>query len=45
MYCPMRDENQLARAVVEIYAMKDAQVKYSTFKTGIPVIRMERGYL
>jgi len=27
---PMRDENQLHAAVVEIYVMKDAEVKYST---------------
>ena len=39
---PMRDENQLHAAVVEIYAMKDAQVKYQLFKTGIPVIKKER---
>lgn len=33
---PMRDENQLHAAVVEIYAMKDAQVKYSTVQNWYP---------
>ena len=33
---PMRDENQLHAAVVEIYAMKDAQVKYSTVQNWFP---------
>ncbi len=32
----MRDENQLHAAVVEIYAMKDAQVKYSTVQNWYP---------
>ncbi|MEJ7646755.1 MAG: Fe-S cluster assembly protein SufB [Chryseolinea sp.] len=33
---PARDENQLHAAVVEIYAMKDAQVKYSTVQNWYP---------
>src|ERR1041384_2972240 len=33
---PMRDENQLHAAVVEIYAHKDAQVKYSTIQNWYP---------
>lgn len=33
---PMRDENQLHAAVVEIYAMKDATVKYSTVQNWYP---------
>lgn len=33
---PMRDENQLHAAVVEIYAMKDAEVKYSTVQNWYP---------
>ena len=33
---PMRDENQLHAAVVEIVAMKDADVKYSTVQNGYP---------
>ncbi|HLG36262.1 MAG TPA: Fe-S cluster assembly protein SufB [Bacteroidia bacterium] len=33
---PMRDENQLHAAVVEIYAHKDAQVKYSTVQNWYP---------
>jgi len=33
---PMRDENQLHAAVVEIYAMNDAQVKYSTVQNWYP---------
>ena len=33
---PMRDENQLHAAVVEIVAMKDAQVKYSTVQNWYP---------
>jgi Fe-S cluster assembly protein SufB len=32
----MRDENQLHAAVVEIYAAKDAQVKYSTVQNWYP---------
>ena len=33
---PMRDENQLHAAVVEIVVMKDAEVKYSTVQTWYP---------
>lgn len=33
---PMRDENQLHAAVVEIYAHKNAQVKYSTVQNWYP---------
>ena len=33
---PMRDENQLHAAVVEIYAHRDAQVKYSTVQNWYP---------
>ena len=33
---PMRDENQLHAAVVEIYAKKDAEVKYSTVQNWYP---------
>ena len=33
---PMRDENQLHAAVVEIVAMKDADVKYSTVQNWYP---------
>ena len=33
---PMRDENQLHAAVVEIYAHKDSQVKYSTVQNWYP---------
>jgi len=36
---PMRDENQLHAAIVEIVAMNNAEVKYSTGKTGIPEIK------
>jgi Fe-S cluster assembly protein SufB len=33
---PMRDENQLHAAVVEIVAMKDSEVKYSTIQNWYP---------
>lgn len=33
---PMRDENQLHAAIVEIVVMKDAQVKYSTVQNWYP---------
>ncbi|WP_020533781.1 Fe-S cluster assembly protein SufB [Flexithrix dorotheae] len=33
---PMRDENQLHAAVVEIYASKDSEVKYSTVQNWYP---------
>src|SRR5690242_10529680 len=32
----MRDENQLHAAVVELYAMKDAEIKYSTVQNWYP---------
>ncbi|MEY4594675.1 MAG: hypothetical protein RIQ47_1085 [Bacteroidota bacterium] len=40
---PMRDENQLHAAVVEIYAHKDAQVKYSTVQNWYPGDKDGRG--
>lgn len=40
---PMRDENQLHAAVVEIYAMKDAHVKYSTVQNWYPGDKEGRG--
>jgi Fe-S cluster assembly protein SufB len=33
---PMRDENQLHAAVVELYAMRDAEIKYSTVQNWYP---------
>lgn len=33
---PMRDENQLHAAVVELYTMKDAEIKYSTVQNWYP---------
>jgi Fe-S cluster assembly protein SufB len=33
---PMRDENQLHAAVVELYAMKEATIKYSTVQNWYP---------
>jgi Fe-S cluster assembly protein SufB len=33
---PMRDSNQLHAAVVELVAMKDAEIKYSTFQNWYP---------
>ena len=39
---PMRDENQLHAAVVELVALDNAQIKYSTVRTGIPAIRKAR---
>lgn len=33
---PMRDENQLHAAVVELYAHKDAEIKYSTVQNWYP---------
>lgn len=33
---PIRDENQLHAAIVEIFAMKDAEVKYSTVQNWYP---------
>jgi Fe-S cluster assembly protein SufB len=40
---PMRDENQLHAAVVEIYAMKGAHVKYSTVQNWYPGNKEGRG--
>jgi Fe-S cluster assembly protein SufB len=40
---PMRDENQLHAAVVEIYAHKGAQVKYSTVQNWYPGDKDGRG--
>ncbi|MFM8432471.1 MAG: Fe-S cluster assembly protein SufB [Bacteroidota bacterium] len=40
---PMRDENQLHAAVVEIYAHKAAQVKYSTVQDWYPGDKEGRG--
>ena len=33
---PMRDENQLHAAVVELVALKDARIKYSTIQNWYP---------
>jgi len=40
---PMRDENQLHAAVVEIVSMKDAHVKYSTVQNWYPGDKEGRG--
>ena len=40
---PQRDENQLHAAVVEIIAMKDAKVKYSTVQSWYPGDKQGRG--
>jgi Fe-S cluster assembly protein SufB len=40
---PQRDENQLHAAVVEIVALKDAQVKYSTVQNWYPGDRNGKG--
>ena len=40
---PMRDENQLNAAVVEIVVLKDADVKYSTVQNWYPGDAMGRG--
>ena len=40
---PQRDENQLHAAVVEIVAMKDAQVKYSTVQNWYPGDKSGKG--
>ncbi len=40
---PQRDENQLHAAVVEIIAMKDAEVKYSTVQNWYPGDKEGRG--
>ena len=39
---PQRDENQLHAAVVELVAMEDAEIKYSTVRTGTPVMKPAR---
>jgi len=40
---PMRDENQLHAAVVELVAMKDAEIKYSTVQNWYPGDEEGRG--
>ena len=40
---PMRDENQLHAAVVELVAMKDSQIKYSTVQNWYPGDEEGRG--
>ncbi len=40
---PMRDENQLHAAIVEIVVMRDAEVKYSTVQNWYPGDRQGRG--
>ena len=40
---PMRDENQLHAAVVELVAMEDAQIKYSTVQNWYPGDAQGRG--
>ncbi len=40
---PQRDENQLHAAIVEIVAMKDAEVKYSTVQNWYPGDKQGRG--
>jgi Fe-S cluster assembly protein SufB len=40
---PMRDENQLHAAVVELVAMKDAQIKYSTVQNWYPGYKNGKG--
>jgi len=40
---PMRDENQLHAAVVELVALKDAEIKYSTVQNWYPGDRDGRG--
>ncbi len=40
---PMRDENQLHAAIVEIVAMKDAEVKYATVQNWWPGDKKGRG--
>jgi Fe-S cluster assembly protein SufB len=36
LYCPSRDENQLHAAVVELIALDDAEIKYSTVQNWYP---------
>jgi Fe-S cluster assembly protein SufB len=40
---PMRDENQLHAAVVELYAAKNAEIKYSTVQNWYPGDKQGRG--
>ena len=40
---PMRDENQLHAAIVEIVALKDAEVKYSTVQNWYPGDKQGKG--
>jgi Fe-S cluster assembly protein SufB len=40
---PMRDENQLHAAVVELIAMKDAEIKYSTVQNWYPGDKAGKG--
>ena len=40
---PMRDENQLHAAVVEIIALKDAEIKYSTVQNWYPGDKQGKG--
>ncbi len=40
---PMRDENQLHAAIVEIIALKDAEVKYSTVQNWYPGNKLGEG--
>jgi Fe-S cluster assembly protein SufB len=40
---PMRDENQLHAAVVELVALKDAQIKYSTIQNWYPGDKQGKG--
>lgn len=40
---PMRDENQLHAAVVELVALKDAQIKYSTIQNWYPGDKSGKG--
>jgi len=39
---PMRDENQLHAAVVEIVALENAEVKYSTVQNWYPEIKLAK---
>jgi Fe-S cluster assembly protein SufB len=40
---PMRDENQLHAAVVELYTMKEAEIKYSTVQNWYPGDKQGKG--
>jgi len=39
---PKRDENQLHAAVVELIALDNATIKYSTVQNWYPAIKMEK---